>query len=48
MKEKIIITLWKAQLTTSLPNDSIYCLITYNSQSKTSKNIENKTSLEWK
>lgn len=39
MKEKLIITLWKAQLSIPFQSDSIYCLLTYNGSSKTSKHL---------
>lgn len=39
MKEKLIITLWKAQLSVPFQSDSIYCLMSYNGNSKTSKQL---------
>lgn len=48
MKEKLIITLWKAQLSIPFQSDSIYCLMSYNGNSKTSKQLESKKSFEWK
>lgn len=39
MKEKLIITLWKAQLSNPFQSDSIYCLLSYNDNSKTSKQL---------
>ena len=47
-KEKLIITLWRAQLQNPLSTQSVYCRLTYNNQEHNSKEITSSKSLAWK
>lgn len=48
MKEKLIITVWKAQLNEKLNKDSIYCRLNYNNEFRNTKYLDNNKSLVWK
>jgi hypothetical protein len=48
MQEKLIVTLWKAQLRDFPKEDQVYCRLTYNNQERNSKPTSQSNNLAWK
>lgn len=48
MQEKLIITLWKAQLKEINKDEAIYCRLTYNNTERNSKPTTQEKNLVWK
>ncbi len=48
MQEKLIVTLWKAQIKNISKENTLYCRLTYNGQERNSKTTSNAQNLTWK